>query len=37
MKLFKVLKFIHDKFGIFINPIHFRPNFIYRKRIKGRG
>jgi len=28
--LFKVLKFIHDRFGIFINPFDLRPKNIYR-------
>lgn len=28
--LFKVTKFIHDRFGIFINPFDLKPKNIYR-------
>jgi hypothetical protein len=27
--LFKVTKFIHDKTGIFINPITIKPKYLY--------
>jgi hypothetical protein len=29
MKLFKITKLIHDRFGIFINPIDLKPKMIY--------
>lgn len=29
--LFKVTKFIHDKFGIFINPFDLKPKTIYTR------
>jgi hypothetical protein len=29
MTLFKVTKLIHDRFGIFINPIDLKPKMIY--------
>jgi hypothetical protein len=39
--LFKVTKFIHDKFGIFINPFDLKPKMIYltikAKLERGRG
>jgi hypothetical protein len=29
MTLFKITKLIHDKYGIFINPINIKPKMIY--------
>jgi hypothetical protein len=35
MTLFKITKFIHDRYGIFINPINIKPKMIYYT-IKGK-
>jgi hypothetical protein len=41
MTLFKITKLIHDKTGIFINPIDLKPKMIYltikAKLERGRG
>ena len=41
MTLFKITKLIHDKTGIFINPITIKPKMIYltirAKLERGRG
>jgi hypothetical protein len=41
MTRFKVTKLIHDRFGIFINPIDLKPKMIYltikAKLERGRG
>jgi hypothetical protein len=29
MTLFKITKLIHDRFGIFINPITIKPKYLY--------